>query len=115
MARTRKQKLNVVSLLGDSTAVADPDQQNEDRAEWAAKAVEAFMLETGLGIEDGLETAVMDLLCDLGHFCDRTGLDLCDLLDRAASHYGDETLRSDDDGPEIESGLQFGFAVQTKS
>lgn len=69
----------------------DPEQLNNDRSKWAMAAVETFMRETGLGKADGLETAVMDLVADLAHLCDRHELDFHALCDRAASHYNEET------------------------
>lgn len=66
---------------------ADPEGQNNDRAEWAEEAIEAFRIETGCD----LDTAVYDLLCDLAHYCDRHGLSFADELSHAKKHYNDET------------------------
>jgi hypothetical protein len=49
------------------------------------------MRETGLSEADGLDTAISDLLADLAHLCDREGLQLSALLNRAEFHYNDET------------------------
>lgn len=40
---------------------------NEDRADWGKLAIEPYMKRTGSGID----TAVRDLIADLGHFFDR--------------------------------------------
>jgi hypothetical protein len=70
---------------------ADPDGQNDDRAEWAHKALKRFAKETGLvweEIEDG--TALADLLAGLMHWCDCYAVEFQDMLDRAKTYY-DET------------------------
>jgi hypothetical protein len=66
----------------------DPEQMNDDRAEWAEVAIEAFEGKTGTDRED----AVCDLLADLMHFCDRNGFEFAVELGRAETHYEAETL-----------------------
>lgn len=74
----------------------DPEEpgKNEDRAGWAQTALEAFATETGLDLEpdaDGPETALGDLLANLGHYCDRNGLELSKILRTAEMQYNAET------------------------
>jgi hypothetical protein len=47
---------------------------NEQRAHWAAIAVDAFAKETGMSEEDG-STCIQDLITDLQHLCYQCGLD----------------------------------------
>jgi hypothetical protein len=69
----------------------DPEGMNDDRAEWARAAVEAFRAATGT--DDG--DAISDLLADLMHLCDREpdtfGASFRRQLERAAMHYEEET------------------------
>lgn len=65
----------------------DPDGQNDDRGEWAEMAIKAFRDQTGCDLED----AISDLLADIGHWCDRNGMNFQDELSRASMHYGAET------------------------
>lgn len=87
----------------------DPDGQNDDRAEWADTALNAFMRVTRTDHED----AVSDLLADLMHYCDRQGWNFEDELRRGSEHYHEET--TDEDGyrstrailrPEIAAALE---------
>jgi len=64
--------------------------QNTIRAEWARRVTTKFQNVTGLTDADGLDTAVVDLLCDLAHLCDEAGLEFERLLDRAMVHYDAE-------------------------
>lgn len=61
---------------------------NEKRSNWAGNALKGFALESGV---DELKFTVADLLADLGHFCDRHGVDMQWCLKIAASNYGAET------------------------
>ena len=70
----------------DASIPADPDRQNDNRAHWALKGVRAFQRATGITDTDGLDTAILDLLADLGHLCDRQNLELYHLIMRAAEH-----------------------------
>ncbi len=65
----------------------DPDDMNEERADWAQECLTFFMKKTGTDPEDALS----DLLCNLAHWCDRNDTEFERELRRAASHYGDET------------------------
>lgn len=67
----------------------DPEGMNDRRAEWAAAALRAFMEATGTDEEDALG----DLLADLMHWADRNNFDFESALDRARSHYVEETAR----------------------
>ncbi len=66
----------------------DPERMNGRRSAWAARAVAAFMDETGTDEAD----AVCDLLADMMHWCDRHGYDFARELARANDHYAAETL-----------------------
>lgn len=57
---------------------------NNQRAEWARKAVDAFAAEAGT---DGLETDIGDLLIDLRHLCDKEGLDWEKIADKATRYF----------------------------
>lgn len=87
--------------------VADPEDMNQERVEWARAAVQAFQGETGLGEADGLDTAIMDLLADLAHLCDAEGLDFGHLLYRAEGHYTEETSSEGSENAEEVDGRQF--------
>jgi hypothetical protein len=54
---------------------ADDYPNNSDRADWAANALSLFCEETGLEPEIERRESVSDLLCNLGHYCDRHDLD----------------------------------------
>ena len=69
------------------TLPPDPDGMNADRSRWAEAAIFEFQRQTGADLED----AVSDLLADLMHWCDRRKLDFDKELDRARSHYDEET------------------------
>lgn len=68
----------------------DPEGQNDNRAQWAHVAVDAFIEETGTDFGDALS----DLLCDLMHLCDRKSVfgKFEAQLDRARFNYEEETL-----------------------
>lgn len=65
----------------------DPEKMNDERAEWAAAAIEAFEGQTRTDRED----AVCDLLADLAHWCDRNDMNMGHELRRAIDHYDAET------------------------
>lgn len=69
----------------------DPENMNDDRADWAAAALRSFQRETGTDDEDALG----DLLCDLMHWCDRNHADFEAALFRARGHYEAETTPED--------------------
>lgn len=71
------------------------EPNNDDRAQWAEEALRAFCIATGV---DTTETAVGDLIADLGHWCDRHTycdekgrLNLAQLIENGRSHYEAET------------------------
>jgi len=59
----------------------------ETCASYAGAALETFCDQTGLGPEDGKDTAVADLLADLMHYCDVEGLSFSGCLARAEGNY----------------------------
>jgi len=65
----------------------DPENQNDERAEWAASALRDFQRNTRTDDEDALS----DLLCDLMHWSDRNNCDFGAELSRARLHYEAET------------------------
>jgi hypothetical protein len=73
------------------TLPPDPENQNDDRATWAATALRAFRKATGTDEEDALG----DLLADLMHWSDRNNFDFDAALDRARMHYEAETADAD--------------------
>ena len=78
---------------------ADEGISNDDRAAWAEVALVAFARRTGmLKEQDHINVQsedrfhiLADLLADLGHWCDRNGVDLPSALAHAAWHYHAET------------------------
>jgi hypothetical protein len=58
---------------------------NRNRAGWAAVAVTAFRHETGITDDD--ETAILDLISDLGHLADKLNIDFIALVSRALSYW----------------------------
>ena len=69
----------------------DPENMNNNRAEWAALSLRQFQYTTGADDQD----AACDLLCDLMHWCDRNGFDFQHELNRARLHYEAETMPED--------------------
>jgi len=59
---------------------------NHDRAEWAAVALDTFIKHT----RTDAQSAVQDLVTDLMHLCDRSGLDFEAELERARRMYAEE-------------------------
>ena len=70
------------------TLPPDPEGMNDDRAEWANAAIKEFMRVCRTDEED----APGDLIADIMHWCDRKGIDPIATLERAKSHYQEETL-----------------------
>ena len=60
---------------------AGPD--NTDRSEWAQRALSVFCEDSGLNEEIERLDAVSDLICNLGHYCDRLGLDFIAIASRS--------------------------------
>jgi hypothetical protein len=69
----------------------DLDNQNDNRAEWAASALRQFQCVTGTDFED----ALADLLCNPMHWAGRNGYDFNYQLSQARRYYAHET-RPDD-------------------
>lgn len=61
------------------------------RARRARRALVSYRHDSGLTDADGLDTAIADLICDLLHLCNRSGLDCQRVLARARMHYDAET------------------------
>jgi hypothetical protein len=77
----------------------DPEEMNDERAEWAMTALEAFKAATG--VEDG--DAICDLIGDLAHLCDRYSEygTMARAIDRATEHYIEETDRKGEQFEEL--------------
>jgi hypothetical protein len=73
--------------ITSSTLPPDPEHLNEDRSKWAGDAIASFIAATGTEPED----ALIDLLCDLMHWADRTDGCFESSLEWARSHYAEET------------------------
>jgi hypothetical protein len=78
----------------------DPEDQNKDRAGWAADALGRFTRNAGEKPWRGIteqkrhelkEQNLSDLLDDFGHYCDYEGIDLHARLHAASYHYNEET------------------------
>jgi hypothetical protein len=70
-----------------------PESMNDDRAEWsAAAALRHFQCTTGTDYD----TALIDLLGDLMHWCDRNAFDFGSALKTARMHYEAETTRENE-------------------
>lgn len=65
------------------------DPTNEDRAEWALAAVDAFAAVTNMDACETTETIANDLLANLMHLADSRCFELS--IDRARMHYDAET------------------------
>jgi hypothetical protein len=75
---------------------ADEGITNDDRASWAEVALVTFgqvtgMVRSHLGDKEDAFLVVVDLFCDIAHWCDRNGVDLQSALRLATSHYIEET------------------------
>lgn len=84
------------------TLPPDPEGKNDDRARWAAAALRRFQSETGTDSEDMLG----DLLCDLMHWSDRSGLGFEAALSTARMHYEAETAEEADAAGELLDALE---------
>lgn len=58
---------------------------NEDRAAWAETVLLIFSRMTGLDPEEEKGEAVGDLIANIGHYCDRNGLDFLPSVEAAIS------------------------------
>ncbi len=69
------------------------DVKNAQRAEWAYKALQKFASIVNPGAfknDEDHEDLVMDLICDLRHYCDAAGFVFDDLVERSYGHYVEE-------------------------
>jgi hypothetical protein len=82
-----------------ATIPADPDNLNDDRAEWAAAALDTFR-ERCYQLPEEPITVLGDLLCDLMHWCDRNEVSFAEALENAQGNYADETRELDEDQPQ---------------
>lgn len=73
---------------------ADPDGQNDDRAHWAAHALESFAAMTGCDAQD---EAIADLIGNLMHWCDRNGRDFEKELQQGRDYYRAETAPDEEE------------------
>ena len=73
---------------------------NDKRSQWAADALAYFANDGGEPPQPGMtakqrrgimEQNLCDLLADLGHYCDRAGIDFPETLARAGRRYDEET------------------------
>lgn len=87
----------------------DPEEMNDDRAEWARKTIKFFARNFGeepaykattKEQESLLLQNLQDILCDFAHYCDRLGVDMRNLLAAAANCYKEETNH---DGTQFDS------------
>ena len=74
----------------NKTLPSDRENLNNERAEYAHKALTHFQLVTGMRGES-LPTIIQDFLCNMAHLCDRNDLNLGELLMDAEEHYAAET------------------------
>jgi hypothetical protein len=59
-----------------------------ERADHAQVAIDAYLAQIGNGCE---QCAILDLLADLMHLCDRRNEDFDEILTQAREHYAAET------------------------
>jgi hypothetical protein len=78
----------------------DPEKMNRKRSKWAMETLEFFANNVGEKIppraasehrDAMLRQNLADLIANFSHLCDRTGIDMRDLLNRAAAMYREET------------------------
>jgi len=89
----------------------DPELMNNKRADWARDVLEYFEQygerpHPDLTTEEEREVAkqnLSDLVADMGHYCDRNGLRMHEVIRIASDHYTDETRHE---------GLQFSSIQQ---
>jgi len=80
-----------------SSNYGEEGPDNSDRAEWAGNAISGFCDETGLDEEIERRESVSDLICNLGHYCDRHKIDFLAVLAGAISVW-DAEKREEKDG-----------------
>lgn len=71
-----------------------PEGRNHMRALFAAEGVRAYGERTGV-IDEDAETAIKDVINDLGHLCDALGIDFDHLVERARLSYEEEVTGFD--------------------
>jgi hypothetical protein len=84
----------------------DPEFMNNTRADWARDVLEYFeqygeRSHPDLTTEEERKLAqqnLSDLIADMGHYCDRNGLGMDEVIRIASGHYAEETKNE---------GLQF--------
>jgi len=69
------------------TTKPDPEGMNGVRADWAHEALSAFRK----ACRGDAENAVADLICNLGHWCDRNGFDFEHEIRSGFGMYEEET------------------------
>ena len=69
----------------------DPQERNDERALWAQVALAAFVAETSTDEN----TAFVEFLVGVMHWCDRTGESFDAQLERARSWYSEETSQAE--------------------
>jgi len=72
----------------------EPD--NQERADWAKRALITFAADTGLDMEEEPETAISDLLADLMHLARQMGLDWDQAMETATMNYDAEVEEEGD-------------------
>jgi hypothetical protein len=70
----------------------DPEDMNDNRADWAGLAIHKFAQTTGMDeANEDNDTILSDMLTDILHWCDRNKVDFDECLSVARSNYVDET------------------------
>jgi len=88
MSNRTTKKTTKTKTKTKTTLPPDPEQMNDERADWAAVALDMFQATTGAEDPD----ALADLLADLMHWCDRHDTAFEAELTRARHFYREETL-----------------------
>ena len=84
--------MDTENLVIEASLPPDPDDMNDERAEWAAFAVDQFGEITKMhSAGEPSETILGDLLTSLMHYCDRQGIDFKTKLLVAEVNYDAET------------------------
>ena len=73
------------------------DVTNEDRSDWAAQACEEFASITGQRMEDDLPAIIGDLIANLLHLADSSGMCAETLWLRGKDHFDAEILEEEDE------------------
>jgi hypothetical protein len=72
------------------------DVTNEDRADWAAVACEAFADITGQNMEEDLPEIIGDLIANLLHLANQQGMCAEDRLENGRMHYDAEIAEEEE-------------------